>query len=153
MFNPYTVRPIGSERYNNHLLDVFTRKYYENNYADCDEDLEKLAIYGHPIWKSEKPYDPFERLIIAVLVQAICDYIDAYHKRQKAEEDFRDGDYVLYNSYCLRLENEYFRVNEFTENIFDKLLYELHQSKDAKDVGLYISRNYEKYMQKCGKDE
>lgn len=151
MFNPYSVRPIGSEQYNNHLLDVFTKKYYDQ--PDYSEDPGKLAAYGTKIWKSSKSYDPYEKLIIAVLIQAIYDYLDAYQKRKKAEENFNNGDYVLYNSYCLRLENEYFRINEFTEQIFDKLLYELHQTKSVHDVSIYISRNYSKYLQECGKDE
>lgn len=130
MFNPYSIRPIGSKKFEDHVLDIMTSQYYYNEpYNKCDEDLIKLASSGSNIWKSSPSYDPFEQLAIAVTVQAVIDYI---HNYKKWKEAVYNCDYkleTLYHSYMLDSENNFFRCYSATELVFDKLLKELQSDE------------------------
>ena len=89
-FNPYKVQAIGTDIYEQHIQDVYVSNHYYRQLPE-DADLEnpiKLAPYGEKIWKSDKEIsDPWINLMIAVTVQAVIDYINAYKKMKHWEEE------------------------------------------------------------------
>lgn len=156
MFNPYSVRPIGSNKFEQHIQDLHVAAYYDNTIVDND-DLEKIAVYGEKIWKSEPENDPFEHLIIAMTVQAAIEYAQYYFLWKKAQKQGDLGKEVLYHSYMLAEENDFFRKYEITEKVFDKLLKILmFQQSDIKAypnrkwIRSMIIRNYHNYKKEKG---
>ena len=76
-------RGIGSERYEDYLLDIMTEQYYwrEDNREMLKPDISDcLKQGGHGIWKSLEEQDPYELLAFAVVRQAVEDYVDILHK-------------------------------------------------------------------------
>ena len=126
MFNPYACRPIGTKRFEEHLKDVQTERYYATEMTTKTDDIpETEMICGKPPWKTDIRHDNngWQNLATAIFVLTILDYLDCYLKRNHALREDLQGKYTLYESYCLELENEYFRVDPYREMIFDKLLY------------------------------
>lgn len=150
MFNPYTTRPIGSKKYEEHLLDVMTSAYFQNKIND-DDDLLKLAEYGQRLWFNEIEEDPYETLAIAVTVQAVIDYIQYYTNWKKAQSKYDEGQEVLWHSRMIQIENEFFRQYDITETAFEQLLKILfckdYESlkKDSKIMMRRIAGNYIHY--------
>ena len=148
MFNPYSVRPIGSKKYEDHLLDVFSSMHYR---WQLPEEPLKLPIHGEHIWKNGEDEDPWESLCIAVTVQAIVDYIDYFRRWREAQHQCNDGREVYYHSKMLELENDFFRTNEAVEHAFDEplklLIFQDHDSikKSAQWLSGSIIRNYFHY--------
>lgn len=121
MFNPYAVRPIGSERFFEHLKDVQTEQYYNLK----PEDEQDIVLTGWFPWKHYDKHllDGADELVIAVAAMAFIDYLEAYREKLIIENmKGRNGAYWFYNSRCLVLENEYFRKSLFLNDCFDKLL-------------------------------
>lgn len=149
-FNPYSTRPIGSAKYEEHLLDVFTKTYYDQPDFYEHEDLEKVASTGRRIWNgsSHDPFsDPASKLAIAVIMQSVEDYLQAYSNRERAREEGSSRD-IVYDSQCIQLENDFFRTNNFTEHILDTILQRLHSGESPKHMKTMIYQHYNKYISK-----
>lgn len=133
-FHPYSIRPIGTEKFNQYLVDLFTSIYYyeQDDFIKAPKDekeLVKIAATGESLWKQEDEIDPMDRLVMAVTATAMRDYVEYYEKREKAKKDNNFGAEVLYNSRCLTLENDFFRKWEWTELVFEKLLKKIYEQK------------------------
>lgn len=151
MFNPYSVRPIGEPRYEDHLLDVFSRNFYEQA-VPYEDDLKKEAGYGERLYKSEQPPSTDEIFVIAVIGQAVLDYVDNWEQREIAKLCGDLGREVLFNSRCLEIENEFFHQYDLTEDLFDRLLYELHAARSVDELKDQLKRKHTKFMNSIGKE-
>lgn len=123
MFNPYSCRPVGSARFEEHLKDVQTRQFYDTACPkeESMDNLWQLCEGSHLPWYEYDPKeDPYMNLMWAIVICTIIDYLDAY--AQKLELGISDPKYWIWESRCIQLENEYFRKNPTLEVIFDKLL-------------------------------
>lgn len=155
MFNPYSIRPIGSDRFEQHIKDVETSAYYDRVIVDDDDPL-KLAVYGTKIWKSENDNDPYEKLITAMVVQAVIDYVGYFLNWQRAQEEGDQSGEVLWHSRMLDEENDFFRRYEITEYVFEELLKLLFSQKhdsikrNNKRIIKHILHNYYDYKKKKG---
>ena len=121
MFNPYAVRPIGSDRFLEHLKDIQTTSYYGTEFAF---DLPILAS-GHVPWgkPNKKKMDGWEELCLAIIANAFIDYLEAYKEKTLILDQFgQTAGYWVWNSRCISLENTWFRKNPFLEYCFDCLL-------------------------------
>lgn len=123
MYNPYNVRPIGSEKFLEHLKDAQTKGYYETKNIYEEENI-KTNLHGSIPWgEKDNTNDGYTSLMMAIIADAIQEYLCYYYHRNRIEEkEGRDTLYWVYNSRCIELENGYFRRNPFLEEIFDKLL-------------------------------
>lgn len=151
-FNPYSIRPIGQPKFEDHMLDVYTSAYYHRQ-VPYQDDLQKEAAYGEPLWKSEQEVSPDEALIIAVTGQAVLDYIDCWEKREIAKQCDDHGQEVLFNSRCLDLENDFFRRYEVTEDLFDELLYQLHTAWSIDWLRSSIRSCYKRFINNVGREK
>ena len=152
-FNPYEVRPIGSDKFEEHLQDIYVSEYYRNQLPADDEDPLKLAAYGTKIWRSEPAYDPWIELIFAVTAQAVVDYIEAYKHWKRAQEKDDIGAEVMWHSRMLQMENEYFRSYEITEILFDKLLKMLETQYAKTGADRIMERIIHNYFTWCTKND
>lgn len=152
-FNPYEVRPIGSDKFEEHLQDICVSEYYRNRLPADDEDPLKLAAYGTKIWRSEPAYDPWIELMFAVTAQAVVDYIEAYKHWKKAQEKDDMGAEVMWHSRMLQMENEYFRSYEITEILFDKLLKMLETQYAKTGADRIMERIRHNYFTWCTKND
>lgn len=133
MFNPYHARPIGSEKFENHLLTLMIEA------VELDE-VAKEAIPKYPLILSASQnehaeYDPimegYKALRISILAQAVCDYLDEYELRLKLEYEGKDKSAYVHECRCLTLENEFFRVEDDSSDLLDIVLREvIHNRKD-----------------------
>lgn len=124
MFNCYAVRPIGSKKFEEHLKNLETISYYEN--VEDKKEAKVKNIHGTIPWKETKRVNGYESLVVAIIANAILDYLYWYKEKVKREEEEgRDGYYWLCNSRCIEMENRYFRRNPYLEEIFNKLLSEI----------------------------
>ena len=122
MLNPYSCRPIGTARFEEHLRDVQTSRYYATEMPEeKTEDLWRLCEDCHAPWYEEDPKeDPWVNLYWAIVISAFIDYLTVYEKRITTQED--RPSYWIFESRCISLENDYFRQNEILEQYFDRLL-------------------------------
>lgn len=150
-FNPYSVRPIGSEQFEEHLQDCYVSAFYHYQLPVSHEDPKKLAVYGEKMWHSADAYDPWLELVFAITAQAVIDYIKAWRSWQKAKADFNIGYETLWHSQMLRIENEYFRKYDAVEPVFEKLL-DILQKADYTETRL-ISKVMHNYNQWCSKHD
>lgn len=121
MFNPYNCRPIGSERFLEHLKDVQTSSLYDSEFQNAPEFLTDLHVGGHVPWQqAEIKEDPYTRLYWAIVAGALIEYLEAYDRKLAVSPD--KPSYWINESRCLTLENDYFRTNPTLEAIFDGLL-------------------------------
>ena len=134
MFNHYSVRPVGSVRFERHLAEMMrigNEKY----------DEEKSNIPVLPVVLQKDPtdklsgYDPVEQgwkeLEFAILAQAVADYLDEYEDRLFWEDRGNDQKAYVHECRCLTLENEYFRMDEDRGNVLDLILkYVIHNPYD-----------------------
>ena len=132
MFNHFSVRPIGSVQFEEHLLGLMIKA------AILDEDA-RLAIPEYPLileasQNGHSTYDPIEEgwkaLANAVLAQTIIDYLDEYEKRLRLEEEGRDAAAYVHECRCLTLENEYFRDEYGESDLLDSILREIIHNPD-----------------------
>lgn len=125
MFNPYAVRPIGSQKFEEHLKDIQTSKWYEFDYGKDTEVQDCMFLHGYLPWDTagNDPFEaPWRKLWIVIVVMAIQDYLEFYQKRNACLFEDDEPGYQVWESKCLDLENNFFRKGDFTEIIFDKLL-------------------------------
>ena len=122
MFNPYSCRPIGSNRFEEHLLDVQASQYYATELPEGKtEDAWRLCEGSHAPWYREDPKeDPWTNLYWAIVISAFIDYLEHYEK--KITTDPNKPSYWIYESRCISLENDFFRKSETLESYFDRLL-------------------------------
>jgi hypothetical protein len=145
VFNPYSVRPIGSKQFENHLLTLMIKGFETKN-------AEREAIPEYPViprkaQEDDSPaYDPIKEgwkaLEYAILCQAIYDYLTEYERRL-IYEDRHDFHAIICESRCLQMENEYFRLDPDKSDLLDMVLkyvvhadgrlqYRLHMIRQAK---------------------
>lgn len=120
MFNPYSARPIGTEKFEQHLEDCQTEAYYDRVLPF--EESEVKLYSGRAPWKTEAATDGWTKLAMAVVYGAFLEYLKEYRASHEALARGNNGDWVLHNSWCLRMENEYFRTNPTLEHMFDTVL-------------------------------
>lgn len=120
-FHPWSVRPIGTERFNSYLLDLFTDKYY-SNMLPCEEDPKKIPERGGTLWKQETDLGPWETLCTAVLSLAVKDYLNA--------RSFR----CIGKIYELE---EFFHQNEISEMVYNELMRRISEHGLRKTMDYY----------------
>ena len=121
MFNAYSVRPIGSDVFFEHLKDIQTSRHYETE-PPKDNDI---SVHGSFPWgkRNLKHMDGYEELCLAVIAYAFIEYLQCYEKKLERDELYgQDKYYWIWNSRCISLENYFFRQSEFLERCFDDLL-------------------------------
>ena len=123
MFNPYNCRPVGSRRFEEHLKDVQASQWYASEFmGDREENLYRLCENSHKPWHQEDAKeDPWTNLVVAIVIDALLDYLDEYEKKIKT--DSNRPSYWIHESHCISLENDYFRKGgPMLEMLFDKML-------------------------------
>lgn len=133
MFNPYGVRPIGSEKFENHLLTLMV-KGFETQQA-AKEALPEYPVVPKAEYQDKTEFDPilegYKALSAAIIAQAVSDYLEEYAVRLKLEDEGRDSLAYVHECRCLTLENEYFRVNGENSALLDGILREvIHNPED-----------------------
>lgn len=121
MFNAYSIRPIGSEKFLEHLKDIQTRSLYDTMIPFEGE----VDIHGSIPWASRGIQDPYVSLATAIIANTILEYLHNYEKKEHFLAVCDDKMYWVYNSHCIQLENDYFRRSPFLEMLFEKLLEEV----------------------------
>ena len=133
MFNPYHARPIGSEKFEKHLLTLMVEGFETQKAAK--EALPEIPICPLSAHQERAEFDPimegYKALAYAVLAQAISDYLDEYAARIRLEDEDRYSAAYVHECRCLTLENEYFRVDGESSALLDGILREvIHNPKD-----------------------
>lgn len=127
MFNPYAVRPIGSQQFLEHLKDVQARVYWE---TVMPEELQKgtdgIELAGSLPWGSERvKNDPYSNLYTAIIALTVMDYLDNYLKRNNKLREGDDAGYWVFESRCIDLENHFFRRDPYREIVFERMLHDI----------------------------
>ena len=120
MFNSYSVRPVGSKRFEEHIQDIMVSRYYERG----EENETDLCIdHAEAPWGSSRTVmdDGWDRLTAAVISLAILDYTDAYMHKVHCQQTGDDAHYWVWESRCIELENFFFKENEL-DYIFEGVL-------------------------------
>lgn len=134
MFNPYHARPIGSDKFLNHMLALMTER--DEIRKEELEAVPKLPIHPQKEHEEQPVYfdpimDGYRALANAILAQAIFDYLDEYEMRLKLEHDGYDNRAYVHECRCLTLENEYFRDDDEKSALLDCILrYVIHNRED-----------------------
>ena len=116
MFNPYSCRPIGSGRFEEHLKDIQTARWYETELREDETDnVSRLCENCHSPWYEKDPKeDPWENLAWAIVISAFIDYLDAYEEKIKRNS-------LMYENKCIWLE-KYFHGSPTLERLFELML-------------------------------
>lgn len=123
MFNPYSVRPIGSTKYEEYLMDIQTAHYYgfPEWWHGEDTPIHEEGLYAKA--DIPKPDDsPWTQLMTAIIASSMLDYCEFYRRKLCAMRKNNMKEFTLWESRCLELENEYFRFHPGLGDILDKLL-------------------------------
>lgn len=133
MFNPYHARPIGSDKFLNHLLSLMTEREEIRN--EEKEALPEIPVHLRMEPVGQTAYDPitegYKALAMAILAQAIWDYLNEYEQRMKLEDEDRYARAYVHECRCLTLENEYFRDDDEHSALLDGILhYVIHNPED-----------------------
>ena len=134
MFNHYSVRPIGSKRFENHLLDLLKNGIEKEEEARAN--IPELPIVYRKDPDDKRPeFDPimegYKALALAILAQTIYDYLDEYELRLKYEDEHNFTRAYVHECRCLTLENEYFRRDDENSAVLDAILrYVIHNRED-----------------------
>ena len=133
MFNPYYARPIGSDKFLNHLLSLMTeREEIRNEERDA---LPEIPVRPRAMYEPTTTFDPimegYKALAYAVLAQAISDYLTEYEARLRCEDEEQYSKAYVHECRCLTLENEYFRDEDEHSALLDGVLhYVIHNPDD-----------------------
>ena len=102
MFNPYHARPIGSEKFEKHLLTLLIEGF-ETQKA-LREAIPQYPVTYHAAPGEYPRFDPidegYKKLAFAVYAMSIYDYLDNYEKmliRENIGGDL-DAAYTVYKS-------------------------------------------------------
>lgn len=133
MFNPYYARPIGSDKFLNHLLSLMTEREEVRN--EEREALPEIPVHFMVEYEPPTSFDPimegYKALAFAVLAQAIFDYLSEYEARLVYEDEDRYSRAYVHECRCLTLENEYFRDDDEHSALLDGILhYVIHNPED-----------------------
>lgn len=133
MFNPYYARPIGSDKFLNHLLTLMTERQEIRN--EEHEALPEIPVHPRAEFKPSTAYDPimegWKALDLAITAQAIQDYLDCYEKRIEYEDKHWIPTAYVWECRCLTLENEFFRIDPDRSALLDGVLnYVVHNPED-----------------------
>lgn len=146
MFNPFHARPIGSDRFLNHLLSLMTEREEIRN--EEREALPEIPVHLRMEPDKKTAYDPinegYKALALAILAQAISDYLDEYEQRLIWEDEDQYARAYVHECRCLTLENEYFRDDEEHSALLDGILhYVIHNPDDHGKLQYRKSRIHE----------
>lgn len=150
MFNPNSARPIGTRKFEEHVLDVMTSHYYE--YQIPGSGIPK-DLSGERLWKSEPETDPYDNLVIAVIAVAVSDYVDAYARREQAKAEGDIKGETLWDSRCIELENDFFHQYDETEMVFEMLLNTIRRPDGLLDMQKNCMKRYYRYMEEARKNQ
>ena len=128
MFNHYSVRPIGSDKFLKHLETLMIKAVEMDKTAKeaiPEYPVIPRAMPGESSWKM----DPIDRcwndLNTAILALALVDYLDSYARKLKAADAHSPKEWVHF-SRCAVIENEYLRQDEDRAALLDAILDEIH---------------------------
>ena len=134
MFNPYHARPIGSEKFEEHLKALMiegieTQKAAKEVIPDYPviprASCQEKRFYFDPITEG------YIRLANAILAQTIYDYLEEYEERLRLEYADNLPQAYVRECRCLTIENEYFRQADDTSALLDGILrYVIHHPDD-----------------------
>lgn len=133
MFNPYYARPIGSDKFLNHLLSLMTEREEIRN--EEKEALPEIPVHLRKEPEKQTVFDPimegYKALAMAVLAQAISDYLTEYEARLRCEYHDDMVSAYVHECRCLTMENEYFRDEGDHSALLDGILhYVIHNPED-----------------------
>lgn len=117
--NKLNIKHIASFDYFELIKDCATSQYYNWKLPDFGAHKSNSEFYnGTTCWHSEYVDDPIDRLLIAVIRQAVNDYIALYkkHMRHPSIATLREMQI---------LEHDFFDRNEITKAIFDHMIEKL----------------------------
>jgi hypothetical protein len=145
MFNPYFARPIGSERFEKHLLTLMVRGAEEAKEAAelIHEMPYSLQVEEHDPVRWDPLDEGWKLLGLAVYAMAINDYLFEYEQRLRSEDEGNLVYAEVHESRCLTLENEFFRVCEDRECMIDSLLREICHNREDRYMRERIDRIHE----------
>lgn len=150
MFNPNSVRPIGTRKFEEHVIDVMTSHYYEYQIPGNGKP-KHLKAGGKWIWKSEPEKDPYDNLVIAVVTLAVLDYVEAYSRRESAKLTGDSRGETLWGSRCIELENEFFHEHDLTEAVFEAVLNNIKNPDVLHDMQVNGLKRYNRFMREMCK--
>lgn len=128
MFNPYHARPIGSEKFEKHLLTLMAEGFYTKQAAReaiSEYPVVPRAMPGESSWQMDPVDRCWNDLNTAILSLALIDYLNAYAKKLEAADRLSPREWV-YFSQCAVIENEYLRMDEDRAALLDAILSEIH---------------------------
>ena len=148
MFNPYFARPIGSERFEKHLMTLMVRGDEEAKEAAelIHEMPYSLQIADHDPVNWDPIDEGWKLLSLAIYAMAICDYLEEYEMRLRLEDDGRYSFAEVHESRCLTLENEYFRTTDDGEIMIDCLLREICHNRQDRYMKQRIDRIHDTHV-------
>ncbi len=134
MFNPFYARPIGSERFERHLLTLMLESDEKRKAADEAVPVLPVNLRVDPCvrahgWNPDR--DGWYALKAAIEASAVADYLDCYIRRLQREARGDDAGAYVWQCRCITLENEYFRKDEELSALLDSILaYVVHNWED-----------------------
>lgn len=141
MFNPYYARPIGTEKFEKHLLSLMVEGIETEKTAR--EALPEIKVVPRVMPGERKRGDPVDDcwrdLNTAVLTLAIIDYLRAYRYKLKYEDSTHPQALVWF-SRCVEMENGYFRKDGDREQLFDAILDKIHAANYLQEKLAIIDR-------------
>ena len=121
--NKLNVTKVSSLEYFELIKDCATSQYYNWKLPDFDTHKANSEFYkGTNCWHSEYVDDPIDRLLVAVIRQAVNDYIALYKKYMKRSD-------IATLRQMQILEHDFFERNEITKAVFDHLIELLKNKK------------------------
>ena len=123
MLNPFHARPIGSDRFEQHLLTEMCRAEEQKNMEK--EAVPDVKLILHAVSGQTGSYNPidegYKALAVAIFARALADYLMEYAWCLKMHDDNNPREWVHF-SRCVVLENEYFRTDQKRADIFDYVI-------------------------------
>ena len=145
----YPRHRFSSEKQYEYIKDLYTARYYDWM-IPYEDDLEKEAAYGSRIWKSQEAMTPEEALATAVIGQAVIDFLDIYRSR------FDGRGYIsleeMYDQGSLRSLLVFFRQNDLTQAIMDRMMYEIRTAWSLDWLISNVKRCHGRFLANLGKE-
>ena len=136
---------MSTEAYASYLLDLVTCRYWERR-------IPEIPVFtrGTMLLRSPEPFTPFELLAIAVIGQAVIDYLELAVELLEKQYRKTDSRYLMKTAELREME-KFFHMNAITETVWEQMVWTINRTDSSEWTLDCIKRTHGRFMANIGR--
>ena len=136
---------MSTEAYASYLLDLATGRYWERR-------IPEIPVFtrGTMMLRSPEPFTQFELLAIAVIGQAVIDYLELAFELLEKKYRKTDSRYLTKTAELREME-KFFHMNAITETVWEQMVWTMKWTDSPKWTLDCIKRTHGRFMANIGR--